>query len=189
MNRIVRDLIFLGIGAAVGAVSSYFVLRRQYEKEIEEETSEMRDFARKQIAQYKQEKDIAEDYAKKLEAAVVEDDDTEEKINPDMDEYEDEAAKYGSPSEGPTQDIYLISQEQYDDEMTHYAKINLIHYALDGTVTTDDGEEIVDDPRSSVGDCIDEMNSHGAWRICFVRNDRRSEDFAINNILGSYIPD
>lgn len=181
MNRIARDLLFMGIGMVIGGIGSYFILQKRYEVEIEEETSEMRDFARMQIAKYKQEKEIAEDYAKKLEAAVVEE---EEVINPVEEEPEDDR-DYGYPTDDRTAGIYLISQTEFDEEHPEYSKINLINYALDGTVTTDD-DEILDDPRSAVGDALEEMNSRGAWKTCYVRNDRTSCDYEINNFLATY---
>lgn len=186
----VRDLIMLGIGAAIGGTVSYLYLKGQFNEAVEKEAKASRDFARMKIAEFHQRAEIAEMALEKMEAVVFEEPDEEvedEEMDTDVNPYEESMEEYGRFT-GPSddrRDIHFITRDEFNEPEPPYRKETLLHYHFDKILATDN-EELIDDPVSLVGDCIDHMEADGPWQDCYIRNNSLSIDYNVVNILGSF---
>lgn len=78
---------------------------------------------------------------------------------------------------------YEITFQEFEDHK-ELDKITLLYYAGDGTLTTED-EELIDDVRGTVGDCLVDF-AESDERTMFVRNKRLGSDFEIAKVEGSF---
>lgn len=80
------------------------------------------------------------------------------------------------------QDIYLIGQEEYDNQCPEYDKIEIVYYALDD-VYCDEGETMIDDLTIFGDEAIEKIQEEDE---IYVRNERISTDFDITRMERSY---
>lgn len=156
------------LGAAVGSVVTWRVLKTKYERIAQEEIRDMSEY-------YK------DKYAKKIE--------TESETNAEYQEYQSLAGEYGSDEsavdteatkkafeDGP----YLIGIDEFG-ELYDYDRVSLLYYKDD--VLTDTTNEPVDDEEELVG--TDYKNHFGeidgAPDAVYVRNDAKKIDYEIIN--------
>ena len=190
-----RDVIIFAAGVAIGAAGSYFVLKKQYIKDLDNEVKETKEYARARIAEYNQRAEIAEMALEKLEAMEVEVP-TDEPEKTEDGNYSDRASVYDHtsteypgdgefPPDGERELIYLITEKQYDETKPLNTKTELYYYELDDTMVTDQNE-LVDCVRNYIGDCKDEMDAAGPWKTFWVRNDRTDTDYIVYKYLGAW---
>lgn len=179
-----RDILFLVVGVAVGALGSYYYLNGKYEVIMQEEMEDMR---------------------KRYSRDTIPDPDTEPKVEivrPKLvNKYHTLANNYVSPAElvqhkdyRKVEEPYVISDESFHEEMKEYDKITLYYYTVDDVVA-DEADEIVEDivnvigPRSldalfklfSIGDEDNEDPD-----VIHVRNERLEIDYEIIRMEKSY---
>lgn len=151
------------LGAAVGSVVTWQVLKTKYERIAQEEIRDMSDYFKEKYN------------AKEIESET----DTE------FDEYKDLAGKYGSDEEEEEEttmkpavdEPYLISIEEFG-ELYDYDRISLIYYKDD--VLTDTTNNPVDE-EELVGT---EYKKHfgeidGVDNAVYVRNDAKKIDYEV----------
>lgn len=172
-------------GIGIGAVGTYFAvnktLKDKYEKERDEEVSELKDLylskCRKQdeIKKLTDEKEKmmgvinANGYSKvEVEAPVVEEE-PEDDEGPDMDGE--------APVEYPDEP-YVITPNQFVHEKRYYDKITLLYYEGDGTLISET-DDYVEDINSAIGE--ESLNRFGEWEqdAVYVRNDKLSIDYEV----------
>ena len=78
---------------------------------------------------------------------------------------------------------YLITEEEFSNENTHYEKETLWYYELDKTLS-DDNEEIIVNAEQLIGD--DTLIMVEDERTVYIRNDRQARDFEIICLSKSY---
>lgn len=82
---------------------------------------------------------------------------------------------------------YIITDQEFADEMLHYDKITMFYYSLDD-VLTDEHESIVDDVDGTVGD--ETLNLFAdmppSQNTIWVRNERIASDFEIVRLDQSF---
>jgi hypothetical protein len=201
MNSIIKGGLLLTVGAVIGYFVGTKVAGAKYEAIIEEEIADIKgrfEKKRKQLIS-DVEKDMGEEvsatrqkeeraaykkvvgglgYVEYGNGEIEEINDTEQE---DYDKYQglSEAPKNGRP--------YIISNGAYYEDMDHYDKLNLTYYE-DDDVLTDDGEEVIIDPTSLVGDKA--LTSFGQEsedpEVVYVRNDKLGADYEIIRLSKSY---
>ncbi|MCM1363433.1 MAG: hypothetical protein NC215_00415 [Ruminococcus sp.] len=172
MNSRMKNAIIFLSGTAIGAVSTYAIVKKKFAQIAEEEIQSVKEaFSRKE----------------KPDSGIEKEDDTE------MDEYIDilgNSNYVASPQRALTKEDepfnerpYVISPEEFD-ELDSYEAISLTYYA-DG-VLTDDCNELVEDVDDVVG--LDSLNHFGEYEddSVFVRNDRYKCDYEILKDLRNY---
>ena len=172
-------------GIGIGAVGTYFavnkMLKDKYEKERDEEVSELKDLylskCRKQdeIKKLTDEKEKmmgvinANGYSKvEVEAPVVEEEpEDNEEIDTDGE----------APVEYPDEP-YVITPNQFVHEKRYYDKITLLYYEGDGTLVSET-DDYVEDINSAIGE--ESLNHFGEWEqdAVYVRNDKLSIDYEV----------
>lgn len=190
-----RDIIVFTIGAAVGAVATYFICKKRLEKgaeelmrQLDEDAAELRRRRMESIpnpdADAQNVRKLIRRYDQRGNATLepVEPARTKpwiiEEVNPSephpVDSDEDEKP-------------YVISLEEFQEGMPHYDKLTLYFYE-DDEVLTDDQEEIIDDEEQIVGtealQCFGHL-SHDP-EVVYVRNSNASTDFEVIRLSKSY---
>ena len=165
-DKIVKLLIF-GVGAAIGSVVTWKLVKTKYERIADEEIESV-----KKIYSYKK---IAEERATKPEVKV-------QNVNQDRVDYSKLTVDLGYTNESKEggEDMrekpYVIAPEEFG-EMDDYETVSLTYYS-DG-VLTDDFDNEIEDVEGMVGE--DSLDHFGEYEddSVFVRNDRLKIDFEI----------
>jgi hypothetical protein len=103
------------------------------------------------------------------------------------DYYDFEKKTEEANNHSPKQHPYVITVEQFGEEMDHYDKITIYFYE-DDEVLTDENEEVITDVSAIVGD--DALYSFGDGsgdaEIVYVRNDKMQIDYEVIRLSKSY---
>ena len=200
MNQTVSNVIMFVVGATIGSVTTYFVMKPKYDKLIEEEQASLSEVYKRYEKRNKEVKPVSE---------VLDTEDYIETVSQDgKPELNDlvRGAGYKTDYTGfypkketkkrkkvvkkvETQDDpYVVPPEEFgekqDDAGEDYDKITLHFYS--DKVLTDDLHDPVEDVETTVG--YDSLNHFGEYEdsTVFVRNDRLKTDFEILLELEKY---
>ena len=203
-----KEMLFFGAGACIGASASYIFLKKRYEK-INEVVDEKDEAIADEIAAARERKmqrvgmapktpyrdgdtvvpkrGIRQEVIKSYEAdtdAREAFDQTELDWLKDQEEY----LKYEGISTRYTGDRpYVISDEQFNEENDHFDKISLTYYE-DNCILADEGDEIVTDIDGTVGrenlDKFGELSDDP--EVVYVRNEKIAVDYEIIRLSKSY---
>jgi hypothetical protein len=184
MSNGIKYFVTFALGAAVGSVAAWALLKSKYEQLAKEEVDEVREYYRKR-------EEITEDSCDENgeeesydEYIVVED--------PEMIKYKALAESYTDQEGGsdtltfsPTDEVpHVISPEEFaaDDE---YQSESLTLYAC-GTLT-DDFDNPIEDIDAMVGDALEHFGEYdGDDDSVFVRNDRYKCNYEILKDVRTY---
>lgn len=169
-------------GAAVGSATTWFVVKRKYEKIAQEEIDSVKEvfYKREFGSKVKEMTNVGEGIVRGLQAGIMQAAE-QAKDKPDLVQYAAMVQKYGGnigeEKEAHMKDKYpyVISPEEFG-EFDDYEKISLTYYA-DG-VLADDNNEVVDDVEDIVGDALDHFGEYEDDSV-FVRCDERKCDYEI----------
>lgn len=190
-----RDIIVFTIGAAVGAVATYFLTKKHLEKgaeelmkHLEEDAAEMR---RRRMASESDPESDMQTVRKLVRRYDQQGNATLEPVPPAR--TKPWIIEEATPSESHPVDSdedekpYVISLEEFQEGMPQYDKLTLFFYE-DDEVLTDDQEEIIDDEEQIVGtealQCFGHL-SHDP-EVVYVRNSNASTDFEVIRLSKSY---
>ena len=180
-----RYLLAVVGGIGIGAVGTYFAvnkkLKDKYEKERDEEVSELKDLylskCRKQdeIKKLTEEKEKmmgvinANGYSRVDVNTPVVEEEPEDNEEPDMDGE--------APVEYPDEP-YVITPNQFVHEKRYYDKVTLLYYEGDGTLVSET-DDYVEDINSAIGE--ESLSHFGEWEqdAVYVRNDKLSIDYEV----------
>ena len=163
-NVLSKAFIF-SIGAAIGVVVTWKLVKTKYEKIANEEIESVKEFYGRRVNENKSEDDISEEENKE-----------------DMSEYKDIAGSYRyakcakETNEEPIPYApYVIPPEEFGEE--GYDTVSLIYYE-DG-VLCDEDDNVIDDVDAIVGE--DSLNHFGEYEddSVFVRNYEMKTDYEI----------
>ena len=171
-----RDVVFLLAGVVIGALGSKLYLDNKYEAILQEEMEVMR---------------------KRYSDDIVPEPETEVKtVRPKpTNKYHTLANSYVSPAElvkhkdyRKVEEPYVMSHEQFEEEMREFDKITLYYYEADD-VLADEDDSIIEDAANVIGPTSidtfgDEDNEDPD--IIYVRNERLGIDYEIIRIKKSY---
>lgn len=228
----IKDILKIAGGTAVGFLIGYFVKKKLDEKKTEEavekEIESYRQFLEMKYgiefansggrihpkednipeAYKKEEKKDFSDYIEKtsIYRGPPEKPDLKELIrqaaereNPDDEEYDEEEELVSQEpdlrKEKPKREVkgdepYIISLEEFTDEMPHYDKLCLNYYMEDSTLS-DDQDQPIDDPVYLVGEEAFGLLGveDGEQSTVYVRNPIISTDYEIAVVYGAFAPE
>lgn len=180
MSNGIKYFVTFTLGAAVGSVAAWGLLKSKYQRLAKEEIEEVREYYRQKEAEIEAEVD-ADVHASDWEAC---DENGEEESydeymvveDPDMLKYEALAESYtdqeggsGTLTFNPTDDVpHVITPEEFASDDEYQAEC-LTLYAC-GTLTDDFDNEIEDIP-AMVGDALEHFGEYEDDTV-YVRNDR-----------------
>ena len=172
MSTGIKYFITFTLGAAVGSVAAWRLIKSKYEQLANEEIEEVREYYHQKLTeQISDEKEPTEGEAEPF------DDET-------MDEYTTLADSYTTQEGGSEMEKapYVITPEEYaeDDE---YQSECLTLYAC-GTLT-DDFDNPIEDVKSMVGDALEHFGEYEDDSV-FVRNDRYKCNYEICKDVRTY---
>lgn len=195
-----KETIIFSVGAAIGAASTYFILKDQFNKQRNEEQAQDKEYY-KELYSNKEEtpsyeaKEKPKDVEIKIEDAVIEEievkpgekepdyDDIINKLNynkfstktPDMD---------GDPR--PAKKPYQISMDDYNEDVSQIKKI-ISYFEDDGVCMDNDTKEVLDNVAKDIGiDNLELINTEGNDEI-YIRNEQLGIDYNVVSEPGSYI--
>ena len=209
-------LIFVA-GAVSGAVGSLFYLRKEFDKKVEEECA-AREMAIKdlQVTQANLEKELKtahnqidsktsraiaerEGYSSDTVSAMIRETRTESSrglrnnyIGPNKVVFsiDENGDVDDSPSEGPVDEPYGISSEDFIGTRPEYDKTTLTFYMNDLIMANEEGD-VIQDPAYLVGEREEWMREVGTSEdnIAYIRNEKIATDFEIICENKSYTDD
>lgn len=216
MTGKIKGLLLFLAGGAIGSLVTTIVLKREYRRLEQEFTQERLEFMRdnkraekapkepteasgedKSVEDKKERQEtekitdldkvrynkIARNYrtvrtGDGIEYPVAEDDEIEER-----DRHERLSLETVDTGDGP----YVITLEQFQEEMDHYDKSTIYYYEDDDTLT-DEGEEVITDVTATIGD--DALDNFGCGsedpEVVYVRNDKMGIDYEVIRLSKSY---
>ena len=186
-TNMLKNVVMLISGAAIGALTTYLFLKNKYEKIAQEEIDSVKEvFSKRDNEPAANDISNIEDNdirmkarAAKSKPAVVEYSSMLRKMDytsysgetkpaPEIEKDEDETLGYAPP--------YVISPEEFSDS-EDYETISLTYYA--DQVLADDCDELVEDVENTVG--FESLGTFGEYEddSVFVRNERLMCDYEI----------
>lgn len=192
-------------GGAVGSLLTYIFTKKYYEKQMDEEIEEVRQFYKEKEAElYSEDRNnrpLTEEEIAQFEEMFVED--TENDISKEeegVDEYEEiknkmnkkfgenrpDKTKYSDISKNAlnqkkkaekSKAVYPISDDEYTEEYIHYKKGDLLYFTGDGVLFDEMSEKIV--PIDEIGE--NNLSAVGEYsnNLLFVRNDNTASDYCV----------
>ena len=187
-NKLICTIAF-SFGAAIGSISTWFLLKTKYEKIAQEEIDSVKEmFLEREhkseanvVVRGKMSKEEAMKFIDELDDAM--DSESKDKLK---NEYNKIASGYSNyidyKKEIENRRPYVISPEEFGD--CDYETVSLTYYA--DKVLTDDMDEPIEDVENTVGS--DSLNHFGEYEddSVFVRNDRLKIDYEILLDLRKY---
>ena len=208
MKLLKRDLIFLTVGAAVGATGMLIYIKDKFNSELQEEVDEVRDYYKDRFTKSpggQNTEDLEKEAEKEFidEDEVIEDEPEEiqdprlsEKItqyNKIIDYTKENKISYGKTSEalkereGSTPPFVISDTEMYDMRQ-EYDKVTLVYYAGDNTLADED-DFIIDDVEAIIGE--DNLDSFGTEcedpDMVHIRNERLGSDYEVIRANSRYM--
>lgn len=195
MNFIKNTIIFL-VGGAAGALLTYRMLEKRYEEreaemiaELERETERiMEELSEAVDTKYQDPEDESYELEVSIKAKIEEQ---------KGEEYKKVTRRYTPYNTFSQSDVvidekikdvpYIITEEQYNNELLYYDKVHLYYYEQDDALT-DENEEIITNGYEIIGD--DTLLHFGELSedpdIVYARNESLSRDYEIIRLDKSY---
>ena len=150
------------IGAAIGSVSTYFIVKDKYEKIAQDEIDSVKETFSKLRSDSEKHEELTNIYKQKVSNLQYVCNSVETPVE------NKEELKVDEP--------YVISPDEFT-EFEDYETISLTYYS-DG-ILADDNDEIIEDVEGTVGE--DSLEHFGEYEpdSVYVRNDRRKCDYEI----------
>lgn len=169
MKNILSNIVIFSLGAAVGSVVTWKLIKTKYEHIAQEEIDEVREFYHKKMSEQDADKnysDWAEEHPKKYK---------EDKENYTSILKENDYTKKKGRVEDMFDKPYVISPDEFGEN--NYETESLTYYE-DG-VLTDDFGNVIENVDELVG--LDSLNHFGEYEddSVFVRDDRLKIDYEI----------
>jgi hypothetical protein len=202
MNNTVKSFVIFALGVGIGAVGTTIIIKDKYERLVQEEIASVRETRIRNYPDREKEdkvlvlprdkyKRIVRNYngMSDVEAsnAIADPAELEHPMD-DGEEYENyskisDNANHKDDSLRP----YVISIEEFSEEMNHFDKLTILYYEDDDTLA-DEGEEIIADVEGTVG--TDNLTHFGENSddpdIVYVRNENIQIDYEIIRLPKSY---
>lgn len=169
-------------GVVAGGAGVYYYMQRKFDDELNQEVAAVKAHAKKKMAEM--ETQIEEG------AVIVFEDDISEEEEDEYDEIDAEAFQLDPPSPPSLQDRmknpYIISRQEFDEEMLHFTKEIITYYKGD-EIFTDEQEELIPDIRTLIGDAYEYFGCDpDDPDIVHVRNYRLATDFEVAQVYANY---
>jgi len=193
-----KETIIFSVGAAIGAASTYFILKDQFDKQRNEEQARDKEYY-KELYSNKEEtpsekvKEKPEDVEVKIENAVMAEIDVKSGEELDYNDiinklnYNQFSTKtpdmYGDPR--PAKKPYQISMDDYNEDVSQIKKI-ISYFEDDGVCMDNDTKEVLDNVAKDIGiDNLELINTEGNDEV-YIRNEQLGIDYNVVSEPGSY---
>lgn len=174
-----NKLIFVALGWVMGFVSAYFLIRKDFNNQLEEEIEKTREYYRK----------IDQRKSKNQENHAEKDKECKEEVKKENDHYEKMVNLYREPTPEPLDikemresEPYVIDEDTYFENELNYEQVSLTYYEED-KVLCYEYEEIVDDINYLIGN---EALESFEGDIVYVCNDKIGSLYEITRFHQSY---
>lgn len=193
-----KETIIFSVGAAIGAASTYFILKDWFNKQRNEEQARDKEYY-KELYSNKEEtpsekvKEKPEDVEVKIENAVMAEVEVKPGEEPDYNDiinklnYNQFSTKTpdmsGDPR--PAKKPYQISMDDYNDDVSQIKKI-ISYFEDDGVCMDNDTKEVLDNVAKDIGiDNLELINTEGNDEV-YIRNEQLGIDYNVVSEPGSY---
>lgn len=193
-----KESIIFSVGAAIGAASTYFILKDRFNKQRNEEQARDKEYY-KELYSNKEEtpsekvKEKPEDVEVKIENAVMAEVEVKPGEEPDYNDiinklnYNQFSTKTpdmsGDPR--PAKKPYQISMDDYNDDVSQIKKI-ISYFEDDGVCMDNDTKEVLDNVAKDIGiDNLELINTEGNDEV-YIRNEQLGIDYNVVSEPGSY---
>lgn len=214
-TRIIIGAAGIVLGAGIGALVTWRLLKAHYEEITQEEIDSVKSHYAKLfkegehadlsglVAKYKSKvDDLGYSSVSEDDSDTSEDDTENDEVMPDEADEDEEPEpidddrpkrevrniwQYAKDHPHPEDEAYVITFDQFNDEHDDYDKGDLTYYEGDDTLV-DSQESPIDDVEGLIGpDALDRFgDASNSKDIVYVRNDRISMDFEISRDSRSY---
>lgn len=190
-----NKLIFFMLGAAVGAGTTYFVMRRKtknLEEQISDRDNEDTDAMRKRLERAVVGEEVEETSEEELLGYYM---DRLRELGVDFSYVEEEAIQEEAEEVNPAEDspedddvaVYPIQKILYDAGKSDYSKERLAYYAGDKVFVDLETNEPLDNWKQYLGDTFDfEGTKFKSSDTVYIRNEALESDFEISICTGSF---
>lgn len=183
MNNNVKTMITLAIGAGIGSVATVMIMKNKYEQIIQEELYSIRETRERREKRKEERENPMSD-----ETVIVDYNEIAGIYNQGpMSDDEREAFNLVTTRIKSEEEPYVISIEEFSDEMQHFEKETLLYYMEDG-ILSDNNDEVIEDISKTIGD--EALNSFGMESddedIVYIRNEKMGTDYEVIRQHKSY---
>lgn len=189
-NKIIFGVGGFILGLVTGGVVAYKYLNKQVHILVEEEVEHVKAYAKDQIEKLETELESLHP------SAEINAEDGEIHGSHVSFEEDDESQYTGVVQKKPgtvleradrMKQPFLITFEQFDEEMPHFDKIMLTYYAGDETFINEETDEVIEDIRSWVGDAYEYFGSNPEEPdVLYIRNYKRASDYELTRVPGRW---
>jgi hypothetical protein len=193
-----KETIIFSVGAAIGAASTYFILKDRFDKQRNEEQARDKEYykelySNKEETQSEKVKEKPEDVEINIENAVMAEIDVKSGEEPDYNDiinklnYNQFSTKTpdmsGDPR--PAKKPYQISMDDYNEDVSQIKKI-ISYFEDDGVCMDNDTKEVLDNVAKDIGiDNLELINTEGNDEV-YIRNEQLGIDYNVVSEPGSY---
>ena len=194
----IKETIIFSVGAAIGAASTYFILKDRFDKQRNEEQARDKEYykelySNKEETQSEKVKEKPEDVEINIENAVMAEIDVKSGEEPDYNDiinklnYNQFSTKTpdmsGDPR--PAKKPYQISMDDYNEDVSQIKKI-ISYFEDDGVCMDNDTKEVLDNVAKDIGiDNLELINTEGNDEV-YIRNEQLGIDYNVVSEPGSY---
>lgn len=185
MNKeILSKIIIFASGLAVGALGSYKYLENKFRKLADEEIASVQEYAKRQIQ--KTDKKAKDDILEFKNQMSLFNENGEIEPYYDVQGIVDTDMLKENQEDYILEEPFIITMEQFNDEMFHFDKVKLTFYERDG-VFTNDQDEIMDNINYLIGDAHHYFGYLPEYPdFLYVRNYRVATDFELQRVDASF---
>lgn len=193
MNFIKNTIIFL-VGGAAGALLTYRMLEKRYEEREAEMIAELERETERIIEELSEAREILKST---VDTKYQDPEDESYEEEQKGEEYKKVTRRYTPYNTFSQSDVvieenikdvpYIITEDQYNNELLYYDKIHLYYYEQDDALT-DENEEIITNGYEIIGDdtLLHFGESSDDPDIVYARNESLSRDYEIIRLDKSY---
>lgn len=172
-------------GIGIGAVGTYFAvnktLKDKYEKERDEEVSELKNLYLSKCRKQDEIKKLTEEKEKMMDVINASGYSKVEAETPVVEEEPEDNEESDTDGEAPVEypdEPYVITPNQFVHEKRYYDKITLLYYEGDGALVSET-DDYIEDINSAIGE--ESLSHFGEWEqdAVYVRNDKLSIDYEV----------
>lgn len=182
--NILKGVLIFGLGVASGFGACYIYYKKKFEKQAEDEISEVKSYylqkSLKETEERKKRLEKIEDDSKKLNE-VIEKIDYSKLNNREEEKMKAEAE---NPEEEEPTKPYMITEDEFLNDMNDYEKLSLTYFTVDDTLA-DDCDEMVDVEETISSDIYNQISESDDGDY-YVRNPLLQVDYEIMKVDQSF---
>ncbi|MCX7817554.1 MAG: hypothetical protein N2317_08635 [Syntrophales bacterium] len=212
-TNIIKSVVIFALGAAVGSIATLLLVKDKYERIANEEIASTKENYERRRNRSKQNSEASESEKQqedREEKVLVYNRDRYKRIvrryngdteisnaladpaemehpRDDEEDYREHERLSERANRRSSTGPYIITTEQFSEEMSHFDKLTIYYYEDDDTLV-DENEQIICDVISIVGDeALDQFgNGSEDPEVVYVRNEKMQIDYEVIRLSKSY---